>query len=292
MEEKVYLNGSLVPVSKAQISVFDYGFLYGYGLFETMRAYNDKIFLLDRHIKRLVDSAGKIGLGDRLAGIDLAQACADTLEANKLKEARVRMTVTGGEADVYPWADSGGKPTVLISARRYRPFTAEKYRQGFHVGIASVRRSRESLIAALKATSYLASVIARKEAAAQGLDESLLLNDDGFIAEGGACNVFFVKSSRLVTPSLDSGILPGITRDVVMELADKLEMVVTEGTVGIGIFKQCEEAFLTNSVMEIMPLTGVSDASGNKVTIGKGKPGKITRQLMAAYRERVREETG
>ncbi len=291
MEEKVYLNGSLVPVSKAHISIFDHGFLYGYGLFESMRAYNGKIFLLERHIKRLLTSAGVIGLGDKLAGIDLAQACMDTREENKLKDARIRITVTGGEADKYPWSDIDSKPTVVITARKYQPFTAKKYQQGFKAGIASVRRNRQSLVATIKSTNYLASVLARKEAAAQGLDEALLLNDDGFIAEGGTCNVFFVKSSRLVTPSLDSGILPGITRDMVIELAEELDIIVTEGTVGIGIIKQCDEAFLTNAVMEIMPLTEVCDATGDKVTIGTGKPGKITRQLMAAYKERVKKET-
>lgn len=291
MEEKVYLNGSLVPLSEANISVQDYGFLYGYGVFETMRAYNGKIFLLERHIKRLSDSARIIGLGGKLAGIDLARACMDTLEANRMKEARVRMTVTGGESEVYPWAETGGKPTVVITARSYKPFTAEKYRQGFHAGIASVRRSRESLIPTIKSSSYLVSVIARNEAAAQGLDEALLLNNDGFIAEGGGSNVFFMKSSRLVTPSLDSGILPGITRNVVMALAEELGIIVTEGTVGIGIIRQCDEAFLTNSVMEIMPLTEVSDTSGHKAIIGEGKAGKITNQLMAAYKKKVKKET-
>lgn len=291
MEEKVYLNGSLVPLSKAHVSVLDHGFLYGYGLFETMRAYNGKIFLLERHVKRLLNLAGIIGLGERLAGVNIGQACMDTLGANKLKEARIRVTVTGGEADAYPWSDTDGKPTVVITARKYKPFTAEKYKDGFKVGIASVRRSRESLIPTIKSTSYISSVLARKEVTAQGLDEALLLNDDGFIAEGATSNVFFVKSLRLVTPSLESGILPGITRDLVIELADELEIIVTEGTVGIGIIKQCDEAFLTNAVIGIMPLTGVSDAAGNKVAIGTGKPGEITRQLMAVYKDRVKQET-
>jgi 4-amino-4-deoxychorismate lyase len=117
------------------------------------------------------------------------------------------------------------------------------------------------------------------------------LNDDGYIAEGGGCNVFFVKSSRLVTPSPGSGILPGITRGVVMELADELGISVTEGTVGLATLRGCDEAFLTNAMIEVMPLVAVRDETGQTVTVGSGKPGEITRRLMAAYREMVERET-
>jgi branched-chain amino acid aminotransferase group I len=291
MEEIVYLNGSLVPRSMARISVFDHGFLYGYGLFETMRAYNGKIFLLERHIKRLSGSAEVIGLGQKLAGIDLGKACRDTLEANKLREARVRLTVTNGESDALPWIDTGGKPTVVVTARPYTPFSAEKYGEGFRVGIASVRRCRQSVVASMKSVNYLASVMARMEAAVRGLDEALILNDDGYIAEGGGCNVFFVRDSRLVTPALNSGILPGVTREVVMELAASLGIETSQGTVGIGVIRKCDEAFVTNAVIEIMPVTEVRDESGNSVSIGGGKPGKVTLQLIQAYRERVERET-
>jgi branched-chain amino acid aminotransferase group I len=292
MDEKIYLNGSLVPRSKARISVFDHGFLYGYGLFETMRAYNGKIFLLERHIKRLSGSAEIIGLGQKLAGIDLAKACRDTLEANNFRDARVRLTVTNGESDVLPWTDAGGKPTVVVTAQPYTPFSAEKYGEGFRVGIASVRRYRQSVVASMKSVNYLASVMARREAAAHGLDEALLLNDDGYIAEGGGSNVFFVKSASLVTPSLDSGVLPGVTREMVMELADGLGTGVTEGTVGLGIIKRCDEAFMTNAMIEVMPLVTIRDENGRMIPISMGKPGKVTRRLMAAYRERVERETG
>ncbi len=292
MEEMVYLNGSLVPRSRAFISVFDHGFLYGYGLFETMRAYNGQIFLLDRHIKRLTDSAEVIGLGQKLVGIDLGKACVDTLNANNLKDARVRLTVTNGELNALPWTDPGGKPTVVVTAQPYTPLSEEKYSEGFKVGIASVRRCRQSVVSSMKSINYLLNVMARMDVAKRGLDEALLLNDDGYIAEGGGSNVFFVRSSRLVTPSLNSGIIPGVTREVVMELAEGLGIGLTEGTVGMAIIKQCDEAFMTNALIELMPMTAVSDESGQVVTIGEGNPGKITRQLMAAYRERVERETG
>jgi len=291
MDEKIYINGSLVARDKARISVFDHAFLYGYGLYETMRAYHGKIFLLERHIKRMLHAAEIIGLEQKLAGIDLAKACRETLDANNLEDARIRLTVSNGDSDVAPWASTGGTSTVVITARPYTPFSAEKYNEGFKVNIASVRRCRQSVVATMKSVNYLASVMARMEAARQGLDEALLLNDDGFIAEGGGCNVFFVKSGALVTPSLDSGILPGVTREVVTELADGLGTGMSEGTVGIGIIRRCDEAFVTNAMIEVMPVTAVRDNNGQEVIIGSGKPGKITQQLMEEYRERVEKET-
>lgn len=292
MQEIVYFNGELVPAAEARVSISDHGFLYGYGLFETMRAYKGKIFRLERHLQRLFGSAEAVGLGARLAGIDLGKACCDVLAANNLEDARLRLTVTGGEADAFPWAGADSQPNVVITARSYSSLPPEKYERGFTALLVSLRRSPQSPLSGVKSTSYLVSVLAKREAAAAGADEALLCNDDGYLAEGGSSNVFFVKGSRLVTPSLKSGILPGVTREVVIELADELEIVVTEGTAGISTIKQCDEAFLTASTMEIMPLTEVKDMNGNAVTIGTGKPGEITGRLMAAYKERVAEELG
>jgi branched-chain amino acid aminotransferase len=291
MEEIVYLNGSLVPRSQARVSVFDHSFLYGYGLFETMRTYHGKIFLLERHIKRLLSSAEAIGLASGLAGIDLGRACRDALRANRLEDARLRLTVSGGEADSFPWEGKTGTSTVVVTARGYTPFSAEKYHQGFKVGVSSRRRG-QSLVSRLKSTSYLVSVLARMEAGAAGLDEALLLNESGFIAEGSVSNVFFVRASGLLTPSRESGILPGITREVVIELAETLGISVTERDVSLSDLEQSDEAFLTNSIMEIMPLVSVRDEAGQTVTIGSGKPGEVTKRLMTAYRERVAEDAG
>ncbi len=292
MEEIIYLNGSLVPRFEARVSVFDHGFLYGYGLFETMRAYHGKIFLLERHITRLLGSAEIIGLSVSLTDIDLGQACRDTLKANGLEDARIRLTITNGESDAFPWSSFSSKPTMVVTARPYTPLPAEKYEQGFKVGVASVRRCRQSSISRVKSTNYLVSVLARREAAEYGLDEALLLNDDGYIAEGGGSNVFFVKASGLVTPSLESGILPGITREVVMETAASLDISVEEGDVSPDDLGQFDEAFLTNSMIELMPMVAVRDEAGQMVTIRSGRPGQITRRLMAAYRERVAVDTG
>jgi len=291
MEEIVYLNGSLMPRSKARISIDDHGFLYGYGLFETMRTYNGKYFLLDRHIKRLMNSAEVIGLAEKLKGINLEKACRDTLKVNGIKNGRVRITVTNGAMTALPWVDSGGKPTVLVTTRPYTPFSKEKYNTGFKVGIASVRRMKQSVFSAMKSINYLMNVVARMEAAAKGWDEAILLNDEGYIAEGGGSNVFFIREGRLITPALNSGIIPGVTREVVIELANNLGISVSEGPVGIGALKKCDEIFMTNAMIEVMPVTTVCDNEGNTVTISGGKVGEITLKLMKAYREKVEKET-
>jgi branched-chain amino acid aminotransferase len=292
MKEIVYLNGALVPRSKARISVFDHAFLYGYGLYETMRAYHSKIFLLERHIKRMLDAAAIVSLADKLTGIDLAKACTETLDANHLQDARIRLTVSNGEADAAPWAGSTtGKPTVVVTARPYTPFSEKKYNEGFKVGIASVGRCRKSVVNTLKSVSHLGSVMARMETAAYGMDEALLLNDDGYIAEGGGCNIFFVKEEALLTPPLDSGILPGVTREVVIEVAAGMGINVNEVDIRPEALDKFDEAFVTNAMIEVMPVTAVRETSGRMVTIGSGKPGTITQRLMQAYREKVEKET-
>jgi branched-chain amino acid aminotransferase len=288
MDEKIYLNGAIIPRPQARLSVFDHAFLYGYGLYETMRAYHGKIFLLERHIARMRKSAEIIGLAKKLAGIDLIKACKETLAANNLPDARIRLTVSNGESDAAPWAGGAeGGPTVVITARPYTSFPPEKYNSGFRVGIASVRRCRQSVVATLKSVNHLASVMARTEATAHGMDEALLLNDDGYIAEGGGCNIFFVEEAVLLTPPLDSGILPGVTREVIMEMAAGVGIGVKEVDIAPEALQRFDEAFVTNAMIEVMPVTAVREASGRMVTIGSGKPGKITRRLMQAYREKV-----
>lgn len=291
MEEVVYLNGSLMPGYLARVSVFDHGFLYGYGLFETMRAYNGRIFLLERHIERLCNSSAVIGLDVDLSEIELGKACTETVMANSLNEARVRLTVTHGEAEVFPWNGAAGKNTVVITARPYTPLPEEKYTHGFRVRVASLRRNSQSIVSGVKSINYLDSILARIEAEKDGLDEALLLNDRGYIAECGSGNIFFVRESGLLTPSKTSGILPGITRALVIELAGILDIKVEETDVGLSDLNIFQEAFTTNSTMEIMPIISVRDETGHTVTIGDGKPGEITQRLMFAYKKRVERET-
>jgi len=289
--ELVYLDGSFIPRSKAQVSAFDHGFLYGYGLFETMRAYNRKIFLLDRHLERLYQSAELIGLNRALAGVNLKQACTDTLVANDLKDARMRLTVTRGDAGPFPGKKQAAPATVLITAIAYTPLSVSIYEKGYKALISTFRRDSQLMLSRLKSTNYLLSVLARKEAEDAGMDEALLLNERSTIAEGSISNVFFVAGGELVTPPVASGILPGIAREVVLELAAGSKIKAIETEIGEDNLSRFDEAFLTNSVLEIMPLVAIRDKVGNTCNIGSGKPGEITKRLMATYREMVERET-
>ncbi len=280
MEELVYINGDLVPRAAARISVFDHGLLYGYGLFETMRAYNGTIFLVDEHMKRLEYGAIMTGLKDRLSGLDVSGACRMTLEANRLENARIRLTLTGGDDPAFPWENVTTPPTLIVSARRFDGLPPETCEKGYRAAIVGLRRDEGSFLAGIKSIDYLVTVMARREAASYGLDESLLLNGGGFIAEGGNSNVFFVRDGTVVTPSLGAGILPGIIRRLVLELAGEAGIPVREGDIrpeDLGLY---EEAFMTSSVIEVMPL------------VGDGCPGPVTRKLMAAYTGRVKRDTG
>lgn len=292
MDRLVYLNGSLKSASQAHISVFDHGFLYGYGLFETMRAYHGNIFLLERHLERLRSASLVLGLGEKLDTDRLGKACRDTLAANGLTNARLRLTISRGEVDSFPGPGVSHNPTVLITANDYSPPPPESYQSGFRARVASFPGCSQSPIIRLKSTSCLPNIRARLEAQANGWDESLLLNEQGLITEGSTSNVFFVApDSSLVTPPVESGLLPGITRQVVMELADSLGIKAEQRRTRPAELEQFEEAFFTNSLMEIMPLVEVGDRDGKTISIGSGSPGPVTKKLMAAYREMVEQHT-
>lgn len=287
VELTVYLNGSLVPLSQARISPMDHGFLYGYGLYETMRAYGGRVFLLDRHLARLEHSAGTLGI-DLDDPARMEKAIYDTLEANRLSNARIRLSVSPGEEGLGPGAPVTGEPTVFITAVDYRPPPEETYRRGFSANFSRVHRSPKCLSTRMKTLSALDLLLARQEAFAFNVDHAILLNDDGLVAEGGSTNVFYVKDGRLLTPAERCGLLPGVTRAVVLkELAPSLGIVTAEMDVALADLLEADEAFMTNSMIEIMPLTIVADRD-----IGSGLPGALTGRLMQAYKAMVERSVG
>jgi len=285
MSEIVYLNGSLVPRSQASISALDYGFLYGYGLFETMRAYGGQVFRLDSHLRRLESSSRILELP--IDTQELKGAIMDTLQANQLGDARIRITVSIGEGSMVLDPDSCGSPTILVLAAHYQPYSEEVYQRGFRAVVSSIRRNSQSPVPRLKSANFLESALAKREARRAGVDDTLFLNEKGLLAEASTSNIFLVTNGVLKTPGLDSGILPGITREVILELASKLGIKAIEQDTGLDELYQAEEAFLTNSMVEIMPLIEVDGK-----LIGDGRPGAVTKRLMAAYRELVRHEVG
>ncbi len=283
MDEIVYLNGSFLPLSDANILVNDYGFLYGYGIFETMRAYKGKVFRLDDHLKRLNTSAEKLGIAVKIATIK--EAVGETISANQLSEARVRVYVTSGEGGTVPDVQSCKNPTLLIKAVNYTPFSAEVYEKGYKVIISAFHRSSRSVLAGMKTANYMESLLIRKEALDSGCQDAIVLNEKERVAETASSNIFIVDDNQLKTPHLETGILPGITRAVVLKLAVESGITVMETNIIPSEMFSAAEVFITNSIMELMPVTAV----GDKI-IGTGNPGRITRILTAGYRALVNKE--
>ena len=283
MSEIVYLNGSLIPSSQASISALDYGFLYGYGLFETMRAYGGRVFRLDNHLRRLACSAEVLGLP--IGTLNLEDAVMDTIQANQLSDARIRITISIGEGGMVPDPSTCNRPTVLILAGHYQPYPEEVYEKGFRAVVSSIRRNSGSPLSRLKSANYLESLLAKQEARAAGVNEALCLNEKGFLAEASMSNIFLVTDGILRTPGQESGILPGITRETILELASPLGINTLEHDIRLDELSHAEEAFLTNSLIEVMPLTEIEGKP-----IGSGRPGSVTKRLTAAYRKLVRTD--
>jgi len=280
MSEIVYLNGILMPRNQASISILDYGFLYGFGLFETMRSYGGRVFRLDKHLSRLARSAEILGLPIGVA--NLKEAVMATIQANQLSEARIRITISIGEGGMTPDPSTCQKPTVLILAGHYQPYAKQVYQTGFRAVVSSIRRNSQSPLSRLKSANYLENILARQEARKAGVDEALCLNEKGLLAEASMSNIFLVTNGTLKTPGQGSGILPGITREVVLELASQLGINTLEHDIRLEELFHAQEAFLTNSLIEVMPLTEVDGKP-----IGSGRPGPLTKRLMVAYRKLV-----
>ncbi|MBN2240468.1 MAG: aminotransferase class IV [Dehalococcoidales bacterium] len=283
MAEIVFLNGEFIPKQQAKIPVTDYGFLYGYGLFETMRAYNGTIFRLDSHISRIVESAKSLNIS--VQPDLLYKAITGTIEANSLKNARVRLTVSAGEGSMVPDLNSCTEPTVLVTAAEYHPFSDDIYKAGFRLVTADIRRNSQSPLPTMKTTNYMDCLLARHTAKTAGYDEALLLNETGMVAECSTGNIFMVVNGIIITPGIESGILPGITRFVVIQLANQLGIDILGKSVTPEELIRADEVFIANSIMEIMP---VAELDGQM--IGDDLPGKVTKQLMQAYGELVMRE--
>jgi len=217
VKEIVYLNGDLIPGSRAMLSPFDHGFLYGYGLFETMRAYNGTIFRLGRHLARLQQSAEILNLARNwLLSTWQKPATMSWKPTSSLKPAS-GLPCQPAKVISHRTRLPAKTSTVFVVARKLVPLPPETYQNGFKAALSSWRRTSGSPLSAIKSTSCLDNVLAKQEARAAGADEALLLNQWGFVAEGASSNIFLIRDKKLITPSLESGTLPGITREVVLE---------------------------------------------------------------------------
>ncbi|MCH8345672.1 MAG: aminotransferase class IV [Chloroflexi bacterium] len=274
----IYLNGELVQQETATVSALDRGLLYGYGLFETMRSYGGRVFRLEEHYQRLCRGAERVGIEAPFSLADLVGATTGVLQRNGLEDARVRLMLTAGA--------EGAAGSVILLAREVTEYPRQLYRRGMSALVTPVRRNETSPLSGVKSLNYLENLLVREDARRQGVDEAILLNTRGLVAEGSASNVFLVLDGRLVTPNLSSGCLAGVTRQAVLELAAESGLEVIETDVELAAFEDASEAFLTGSVMEVMPLTRLDDGP-----VGSGRPGPVTGRLHRLYQEMVLQET-
>lgn len=285
MRGLVYINGKLIPGEEAKVSVFDHGFLYGDGLFETMRAYQRRIFRLEHHLQRLFLSLEYLKFLIPFNFDYLKEALYKTIEANRLEDAYIRLNVTRGEGATVPDPATCKAPNLIIITREYVPYSSALYQKGYKGKIVGVKPSPHMPTISMKTLNFLNHIIAKMEAKASGFNEGIMVNTDGFVTEGTVSNIFMIKEGSLFTPAKEMGLLPGVTRQAVLEIAEAKGLKTREAKITINELLMAEEAFLTNALIEILPLVRVDEHP-----IGKGIPGPLTQELMSAYKELVKEE--
>jgi len=285
MSKFIYLNGKFLKPEEANISIFDHGLLYGDGVFEGLRAYNSRIFKLREHLVRLMNSARAIALEISLTKEELEKAIIETVRMNKLKDAYIRVVVTRGLGDLGIDPRQCSTPTIFIIADRMALYPEEFYTKGLEVVTAAIRRnSPDALNPCIKSLNYLNNILAKIEATRAGVQEAIMLNREGYVAECSGDNIFILKENTIITPPTWVGVLPGITREAVMELAkNRLKLLVKEDMFTTYHVYTADECFLTGSAAEIIPVIKVD----NRV-IGDGKPGKVTKELIKEFRELTR----
>jgi branched-chain amino acid aminotransferase len=274
----IYIDGNYYPQSEAKISVFDHGLLYGDGVFEGIRAYDGYVLKLDEHIARLYASAKAIDLEIPLPKEKFEEAIVQTIRKNNLKDTYVRVVVTRGYGDLGLDPRRCPKPTIIIIASYIPPlFEGEN-------ATAIVSCTRRNAVTALdpeiKSLNYLNNILAKIEANRANVHEAIMLNQNGTISEGTGDNLFIVKNGKIVTPPPSAAILPGITRQIAIDLAHEEGVEVVEREITVHELITADEAFLTGTAAEIAPLTEVDEKK-----IGEGEPGPITVKLMKKFKD-------
>lgn len=256
MENIIFLNGKFLTAQEARVSVLAPGFLSGWGVFETMRSYKNKIIYLNEHIKRILYSCRLVDIKARYTRAQLKGVIAQGVKMSGFKDAYVRLTLAKSE--------KGTDASLII--KKYNAPAQSKYKDGFRASICSFRQNENSYLSQIKTTSRLFYELGFNEAKKKGFDEALIINSSGFIVEGTRSNIFLIKGKNLLTPDLSSGCLDGITRRVILELASKYKINTPKGNFTIQDIYNCDEVFLTSSLMGVMPLSGVE-----KEKIGRTK---------------------
>jgi branched-chain amino acid aminotransferase len=282
---QVYISGRLYDKEDAKISVYDHGFLYGDGVFEGLRSYRGKVFRLEQHLDRLWHSAKAIRLDIPMTRADLAKAVVDTLKVNKIEDGYIRLVVSRGSGSLGLDPNRTSNPQVVIITDHISMYPAEFYQNGLEIVTAStVRNHPAALSPRIKSLNYLNNILAKIEGLQAGCVEALMLNHKGEVAECTGDNVFLVRQGVLLTPPNDAGILEGITREAVIELARQLGREVREVALTRHDVYIADECFLTGTAAEVIPVVKVDSR-----VIGSGTPGPVTRDLIERFHKLARE---
>ena len=278
---KIFMNDRLVDEKNAKVSVFDHGLLYGDGVFEGIRAYNGRVFMLDEHIDRLYRSAQAISLKIPMTKKEMAHSVVRTCKANGIKDGYIRLVVTRGVGTLGLNPYNCKQPQIVIIADAIQLYPKELYEKGMSIiTVGTMRNQAEAVNPRIKSLNYLNNILAKIEAINAGVMECIMLNPQGYVAEASGDNVFVVHGDTLITPPSWCGALEGITRQVVMELAPKHGFKAKEGVLTRYDLYTADEMFLTGTAAEIISVVDL-----DRRTIGNGKPGPVTRKLGRAFTE-------
>ena len=275
----IYIDGKYLPDDKARISVFDHGFLYGDGVFEGIRAYNGKIFRLKEHLDRLYDSAKTIDIKPPISKEEMTEVICEVLRRNKLDNAYIRPIISRGVGDLGLDPRKCPTPSVIVITTSWGAMYGDLYEKGLRAVTVSVRRNpADALPPNVKSLNYLNNILAKIEANYKGGDEAIFFDTNGYISEGSGDNLYIVKNGEILTPHTLNN-LRGVTRMVVLEIAKSLGITVKEQNLGYFDLYSADEVICTGTAAEVAPITWIDGR-----TIGTGKPGPVTRQLMASFR--------
>ncbi|MCM3759734.1 branched-chain-amino-acid transaminase [Alkalihalobacillus oceani] len=285
-EQWIYLNGEFVEKEDAKISVYDHGFLYGDGVFEGIRVYEGNVFRLKEHLDRLYDSAKSIMLEIPQTKEEMTGVLIETLRKNELQNAYIRLVVSRGVGNLGLDPSSCSNPQVIVIAEELALFPKELYESGLEIITVATRRNRPDVLSPkVKSLNYLNNILVKIEASLAGVSEALMLNDQGYVAEGSADNVFILKGNTLSTPPGYVGALEGITRNAIIEIATELGYTVKQEPFTRHDVYTADEVFLTGTAAEVIAVVKVDGRQ-----IGDGYPGKETNRLLEAFRTRVIED--
>lgn len=285
-EQWVYVNGEYVLKDDAKVSVYDHGFLYGDGVFEGIRVYNGNVYRLEEHLQRLYESAQSIMLNIPHTKEELTDIIVETLQKNKYRDAYIRLVVSRGKGNLGLDPFTCGKPGVIVITEQLALFPKKLYETGLEIITVASRRNRPDVLSPkVKSLNYLNNILVKIEASLAGVSEALMLNDQGYVAEGSADNVFIVKGNTIKTPPGYLGALEGITRNAIVEIANELGYKMVEEPFTRHDVYVADEVFLTGTAAEVIAVVKVDGR-----VIGNGAPGEHTNKLLDAFRKKVVEE--